>query len=36
MVFLNTDIAASFAGVVWMVMAWIFEKKPKFLGLQPA
>ena len=31
--FLNTDIAASFAGVVWMAMAWIFEKKPKFLGL---
>ena len=31
--FLNTDIAASFAGVVWMMMAWIFEKKPKFLGL---
>ena len=31
--FLNTDIAASFAGVVWMVMAWVFEKKPKFLGL---
>ena len=31
--FLNTDIAASFAGVVWLVMAWIFEKKPKFLGL---
>jgi len=31
--FLNTDIAASFAGVVWLVMAWIFEKKPKFIGL---
>lgn len=31
--FLNTDIAASFAGVVWMLTAWIFEKKPKFLGL---
>ncbi len=31
--FLNTDIAASFAGVVWLLMAWIFEKKPKFLGL---
>ncbi len=31
--FLNTDIAASFAGVVWLIMAWIFEKKPKFLGL---
>jgi Amt family ammonium transporter len=31
--FLNTDIAASFAGLVWMLMAWFFEKKPKFLGL---
>ncbi len=31
--FLNTDIAASFAGIVWLLMAWIFEKKPKFLGL---
>jgi Amt family ammonium transporter len=31
--FLNTDIAASFAGIVWMILAWIFEKKPKFLGL---
>jgi len=31
--FLNTDIAASFAAIVWMGMAWIFEKKPTFLGL---
>ena len=31
--FLNTDIAASFAAIVWMVMAWILEKKPTFLGL---
>ncbi len=31
--FLNTDTAASFAGVVWLLMAWIFEKKPKFVGL---
>ena len=31
--FLNTDIAASFAGIVWLLIAWIFEKKPKFLGL---
>lgn len=31
--FLNTDIAASFAGPVWMLLAWFFEKKPKFLGL---
>jgi Amt family ammonium transporter len=31
--FLNTDLAASMAGVVWLILAWIFEKKPKFLGL---
>ncbi len=31
--FLNTDIAASFAAITWLLLAWIFEKKPKFLGL---
>jgi ammonium transporter, Amt family len=31
--FLNTDTAASFAAITWLFMAWIFEKKPKFLGL---
>ncbi|CAF3778467.1 unnamed protein product [Rotaria sp. Silwood1] len=31
--FLNTDIAASFAAVMWLVMAWMFEDKPKFVGL---
>ncbi len=31
--FLNTDLAASMAGVSWLAMAWIFEKKPKFVGL---
>jgi ammonium transporter, Amt family len=31
--FLNTDIAASFAGPVWLLLAWIFERKPKFIGL---
>ncbi|MGC4118028.1 MAG: ammonium transporter [Myxococcales bacterium] len=31
--FLNTDIAASFAGPIWMFLAWRFEKKPKFTGL---
>jgi Amt family ammonium transporter len=31
--FLNTDIAASFAGPVWLFLAWKFEKKPKFTGL---
>jgi len=31
--FLNTDIAASFATVAWMVVEWIRERKPKFIGL---
>ena len=31
--FLNTDIAASFAAVAWLMVAWVNEKKPKFLGL---
>ncbi len=31
--FLNTDVAASFAAVAWLLLAWRLEKKPKFLGL---
>jgi len=31
--FLNTDVAASFAAITWLIMAWILEKKPKFVGL---
>ncbi len=31
--FLNTDIAASFAAITWMLLAWSLEKKPKFVGL---
>jgi Amt family ammonium transporter len=31
--FLNTDIAASFAAVVWLMMDWMTSKRPKFLGL---
>lgn len=31
--FLNTDIAASFATVSWLIVEWFYEKKPKFLGL---
>jgi ammonium transporter, Amt family len=31
--FLNTDIAASIAGLTWLFIAWIVEKKPKFIGL---
>ena len=31
--FINTDVAASFAAIVWLFLAWILEKKPKFVGL---
>ena len=31
--FLNTDIAASFATIAWLVIEWSREKKPKFVGL---
>ncbi len=31
--FLNTDVAASFAGVAWLVVSRITEGKPKFVGL---
>ncbi|HKZ59279.1 MAG TPA: ammonium transporter [Candidatus Thermoplasmatota archaeon] len=31
--FLNTDLAASVAGVMWLLWSWVFEKKPKFVGL---
>jgi Amt family ammonium transporter len=31
--FVNTDIAGSFAAVVWLCLAWSFEKKPKLVGL---
>lgn len=31
--FLNTDIAASFALIAWLVVEWIRERKPKFVGL---
>jgi len=31
--FLNTDIAASFAAVTWLMVDWMTTKKPKFLGL---
>ena len=30
--FLNTDLAASFAGPTWLLLDWIFTRKPKFLG----
>jgi Amt family ammonium transporter len=31
--FLNTDLAASFAAITWLLVAWRVERKPKFLGL---
>ena len=31
--FLNTDVAASFAAIAWFAVAWIFQKRPSFLGL---
>jgi len=31
--FVNTDIAASFAAVAWLAVAWMSEKRPSFLGL---
>ncbi len=31
--FLNTDVAASFAAVTWMVVGWWQEKRPTFVGL---
>jgi ammonium transporter, Amt family len=31
--FLNSDIAASFAAITWMIIEWLREAKPKFVGL---
>lgn len=31
--FLNTDIAASFAAITWLIIEWSREGKPKFVGL---
>lgn len=31
--FLNTDVAASFAAITWLVIEWFTAKKPKFVGL---
>ncbi len=31
--FINTDTAASFAAVTWMVIDWVLGRKPKFIGL---
>ena len=31
--FLNTDVAASFAAIVWLTIEWTLQHKPKFVGL---
>jgi len=31
--FVNTDVAASFAAITWLALAWFLEKKPKLVGL---
>lgn len=31
--FLNTDIAASFAAVTWLLVEWLYGRQPKFVGL---
>ncbi|WP_321279265.1 ammonium transporter [Marinifilum fragile] len=31
--FLNTDVAASFAAITWLIIEWKKEGKPKFVGL---
>ncbi|HEY7024190.1 MAG TPA: ammonium transporter [Candidatus Limnocylindrales bacterium] len=31
--FLNTDLAASFAAIVWLAVGWFFDKRPTFVGL---
>lgn len=31
--FMNTDVAASFAAVTWMIIEWTRVRKPRFVGL---
>ncbi len=31
--FVNTDVAASFAAITWLILTVLFEKKPKFIGM---
>ena len=31
--FINTDVAASFAAITWLIIEWRLQKKPKFVGL---
>src|ERR1700692_3109031 len=31
--FLNTDLAASFAAITWLLVEWMYGRQPKFVGL---
>ena len=31
--FLNTDLAASFAAIAWLLVEWAYGRQPKFVGL---
>src|SRR5579863_2707897 len=31
--FLNTDVAASFAAITWLLVEWAYGRQPKFVGL---
>jgi Amt family ammonium transporter len=31
--FVNTDLAASFAAITWLILEWTQKRKPKFVGL---
>jgi Amt family ammonium transporter len=31
--FLNTDLAASFAAITWLMVEWAYGRQPKFVGL---
>lgn len=31
--FLNTDVAESFAAIVWLAIEWSVQRRPKFVGL---
>lgn len=31
--FVNTDVAASFAAITWLLIEWSMSRKPKFVGL---
>ncbi|HPF35171.1 MAG TPA: ammonium transporter [Candidatus Krumholzibacteria bacterium] len=31
--FLNTDLAASFAAITWLIVSWLSSKRPSFVGV---